>query len=107
MKGHLLYFTEELLPLALFSNLEEQQKHIIDEVLSQHLNNTTTSEVNSLKRRGTGLGKPCFLTLTAEVTVDLAKFAGKDSYLFFHILRRSFSAHSCSKLGSGTIVSYC
>jgi len=77
MKGHLWYLTQELLPLALFSNLEEQQKHTIVEVLNQHQNN----------RRGTGLGKPCFPTLPTEVTVDLAKFAVQDSYLYFHILR--------------------
>jgi len=39
------------------------------------------------KRRGSGFEKFYFPTLPTEVTVDLAKFAGQDNYLFFHILR--------------------
>ena len=83
MNGHLWYLTQELLPLALFSNLEEELKENIVEVLKEHEHDTGASP----RRTGAEYGKPSFSVLSKEATVDRAKFTRKDSFLFFKILK--------------------
>ena len=76
--GHLWYLTQELLPPALLSDLEEKHKENIMEVLKEHKHDSGASP----RRTGAGYGKSSFPGLPKEATVDLAKFAGKDSFLF-------------------------
>ena len=78
-----MYRTQELLPLALFSDLEEEHKENIVEVFKKHEHDYGASP----RRTGAGYGKPSFSVLPKEATVDLAKFAGKDSFLIFNILK--------------------
>ena len=84
IKNHLWYLTEELVPLALFSeevNNEEKQAMVIK--LLEY------KEGKFKKRFGSGFGKPCFPTLEGKdlKTISLKDFVGQDSWQFFRILK--------------------
>ena len=78
MNGYLWYLTQKLFSLALISDLEEEHKENIVEVSKEHEHDSGASP----RRTGAGYGKPSFPVLPKEATVDLAKFAGKDSFVF-------------------------
>ena len=78
MNDYLWYLTQKPFPFALFSDLEEEHKENIVEVSKEHEHDSGASP----RRTGAGYGKPSFPVLPKEATVDLAKLAGKDSFVF-------------------------
>ena len=81
MSRHTWYLSEELIPLALFSDkICSKQK----EALVQQLQ-LTYSEKPTFKRFGSGYGKPCLPSISP--TSELSHFIGTSSWNFFNILQ--------------------
>lgn len=85
---HTWYLTEELVVLSLFNHyVSNDMKQSIAEKLKVF--GTSESCVN---RVGTGFGKPQLPPVPESIEDDVSKFVGKDSSMFFKILKidRSF-----------------
>ena len=81
LKNHLWYLTQELTPLALFSDqVKDSEKNNIVKVLQQYPQKDYIDN-----RHGAGFGKPSFPDVDA-ITNDLSKFVGSDSWQFFKLL---------------------
>ena len=94
--NHLWYLTEELVPIALFSNAVDMgTKQIIAEKMLL-LDRKTCS-----KRYGEGYGKPSFPKMPAASPVMLESFIGEDSWSFFHLLKLKDSFLSLPELQNG------
>jgi hypothetical protein len=73
------YLTEELVPLALFSNtinVDIKEKMV-----------TLGEGGLYTKRHSTGFGKPTFPMMPTKVTEDLSRYVGIDSWSFFKIMK--------------------
>ena len=81
LKNHLWYLTQELTPLALFSDqVKDSEKNNIVKVLQQYPQKDYIDN-----RHGAGFGKPSFPDVDA-ITNDLSKFVGSVSWQFFKLL---------------------
>lgn len=89
--NHLWYLAEDLVPMALFSDVvpNDTKQNMVDALLKM-----PNIDVHS-KRSGTGFGKPVFPDVTRLNGISLADFVGQDSWLFFRILNldRQFLEH--------------
>ena len=88
MKGHMWYLTEELVPLSLFSSsvTNESKKKMVDK-----LQLVSFEDVESSTRHGTDFGKPVFPEVPIEHATELSTFIGRNSWIFFRILRLDHS----------------
>ena len=80
-KRHLWYITEELAPLALYSNEVDNntKQKMADKILKASRDRLCS------KRHGSGFGKPSFCKMPTIVSNDISAFIGDDSWSFFHI----------------------
>ena len=81
--NHMWYLTEELVPLALFSDAVDAS--IKQSMVSKMLDHK--QEGLCQKRHGTGFGKPTFPKMPTEVSQDLSTYVGPDSWSFFKLLK--------------------
>ena len=81
--NHTWYLTEELVPLALFSNTinVDIKEKMVTKMLKLGEGGLCT------KRHGTGFGKPTFPMMPTKVTEDLSRYVGIDSWSFFKIMK--------------------
>ena len=81
--NHMWYLTEELVPLALFSNTinVDIKEKMVTKMLKLGEGGLCT------KRHGTGFGKPTFPMMPTKVTEDLSRYVGIDSWSFFKIMK--------------------
>ena len=86
LRRHLWYLTEEMVPLALFSDVTPaEEKRTIAKGLLEKFGTHSGGTDAPTKHYGSGFGKPKFPE-HLEPTSRLYDFAGEDSWYFFKLL---------------------
>ena len=86
MSRHMWYLTEELVPLAFFSNIDDEMKEKMRVKILSYEKRTVC-----VNRKGTEYGKPQFPPVHTSPHQDLSTYIGKDSRMFFQMIRQDDS----------------